>query len=75
MKHVLATQMVRLQSINSRVYCCVENWVVIWHLENVSTVDMKTSGRNFGTMTLMMMMMMMMAVGSEVALSKEDPVA
>lgn len=34
---------------------------------------MKTSGRNFGTMTVMMMRMM--AASAEVALSKEDPVA
>lgn len=42
-----------------------------WH---VGAVNMKTSGRNFGTMTSMMMMMMT-AASAEVALSKEDPVA
>lgn len=37
---------------------------------------METSGRNFGTMTMLMMIVMMMAaVCAEVALSKEDPVA
>lgn len=50
------------------------------HLEYVSAVNMKTSGRNFGTMTEMMMIVVMMmmalaAVNTEVALSKEDPVA
>lgn len=44
-------------------------------LESVSAVNMKTSGRNFGTAAMMLMMMMMMAVNAEVALSKEDPVA
>jgi len=54
----------------------VGNWVVIWLLECVSAVNMKTSGRNFGTMTItMMMMMVVVVVSAEVALSKEDPVA
>lgn len=73
MKHVVATQMARLHSINSRVYCSGGNWAVIWHLEYVSAVSKKTSGRNFGTMT--MMTMRMIALSAEVALSKKDPVA
>lgn len=44
------------------------------YLGNVNAVDTKTSGRTFGTVT-MMMMVMMMAVSAEVVLSKEDPVA
>lgn len=44
-------------------------------LEYVSAENMKTSGRNFATMTIMMMMVVVAAASAEVALSKEDPVA
>ena len=76
MKHVLTSHIARLQSINSRVFCSVGNWVVIWLLECKMQSMKKTSGRSFGTMMMMVMTVVMMAaVSTEVALSKEDPVA
>lgn len=71
MKHVEAAQMARLHSITS---CVFQRGELCSYLGNVNAVDTKTSGRTFGTVT-MMMMVMMMAVSAEVVLSKEDPVA
>lgn len=53
---------------------CIAGWGIGWLLGiwSMSAVNLKTSCRIFRTLTVMMMMMV---VSTEVALSKEDPVA